>query len=255
MAIMSLQSKPLSRSEGRSPVAAAAYRARVMLTDERQQVARDYRYRSADIVSAEIIVPIGGLDVDRGDLWNAADRAEKRKDARTAREWILALPHELDETARGRLARDFGQHLVDRYAIAVDVCVHQPDRAGDHRNHHAHILATTRQFDFGPDGRVALGKKATIELSNSKRKLLGLGPVADEIKDLRQEWADMANSALKQAGQEAQVDPRSLSDQGLDQQPTVHLGHAASAMERRGILTGRGTHNREVHRLRDDKVD
>lgn len=255
MANMTFQSKPLSRSAGRSPIAAAAYRAAVRLTDERQQLTRDYRRKGPGVVSADIITP-AELDVDRGDLWNAADRAEKRKDARTAREWILALPHELDEAGRGKLARDFGQRLVDRYGIAVDVCVHRPDTGGDARNHHAHILATTRRFDRGPDGRVTLGEKATIELSNTKRKTRGLGPVADEVKDLRHEWAAMTNDALARANKRARVDPRSLKDQRLlDQQPTVHLGHVASALERRGIATERGNHNRLVERDNRHRMD
>nr|WP_275586763.1 MobQ family relaxase [Dyella kyungheensis] len=240
IAIFHASTKPLSRSAGRSSVAAAAYRAGVVLIDRRTGVIHDYTRRSG-VVASELIAP-GGVILDRAELWNAAEQAEARKDARTAREWVLALPAELDDEERAVLVREFGRELATRYGVAVDVAIHEPDREGDKRNHHAHVLTTTRVVAGG-----VLGEKASIELSDTKRRQLGLSPAADEVKALRECWAEMANRALGNAGQEARIDHRSLADQqvaamergdlqtafALDRPAQTHVGVHAMAMDRR----------------------
>lgn len=245
MAIYHASTKPISRSGGRSSVAAAAYRAGCELVDERTGLIHDYT-RRAGVVSAEIITPDGG-SADRSQLWNAAELAEKRKDSRTAREWIVALPSELDAEQRADLARAFGRELVERYGVAVDVAVHQPDDEGDQRNHHAHILTTTRQVSRAADGSLAMGAKAAIELGDKDRKKAGIpGKSADDIEQLRERWADLANAALAQAGSAERIDHRSLAAQGIDREATTHLGPVASEMERRGRASDRGDGNRQV---------
>lgn len=157
MAIYHLSVKSISRSAGRSVVAAAAYRAGQELTDERQGLTHDYT-RKQGVEDAFIVAPDGAdWAQDRNALWNAAEAAEKRKDAKTGREYELALPAELDAGARKELARDFARELVERYGVVADVAIHEPGRAGDNRNHHAHILTTTRTA--GADG---LGAKTRV---------------------------------------------------------------------------------------------
>lgn len=197
------------------------------------------------MVSTEIVLPDGGSS-ERNALWNAAEAAENRKDARTAREWIVALPAELDAKERGELARSFAAELASRYGVAVDVAVHLPDREGDNRNHHAHVLTTTRQVSRDADGRLVLGEKATIELSDKKRRELGLGPAADEVKAVREVWERAANAALERAGCAERIDARSLKAQGIDREATTHLGPTASEMERRGVASDRGDGNRQA---------
>ncbi|KAA8419801.1 conjugal transfer protein TraA, partial [Acetobacter sp. DmW_125130] len=144
MAIYHLSVKSISRSAGRSVVAAAAYRAGQELTDERQGLTHDYT-RKQGVEDAFIVAPDGAdWAQDRNALWNAAEAAEKRKDAKTGREYELALPAELDADARKELARDFAAELVERYGVVADVAIHEPGRQGDNRNHHVHILTTTR---------------------------------------------------------------------------------------------------------------
>ncbi|OUI89447.1 conjugal transfer protein TraA, partial [Acetobacter persici] len=157
MAIYHLSVKSISRSAGRSVVAAAAYRAGQELTDERQGLTHDYTRKQG--VEAAFIVAPDGADwaQDRNALWNAAEAAERRKDAKTGREYELALPAELDAGARKQLARDFAAELVERYGVVADVAIHGPGREGDNRNHHAHILTTTRTA--GEDG---LGAKTRV---------------------------------------------------------------------------------------------
>jgi len=242
MAIYHCSTKPLSRSSGRSSVAAAAYRSGDCLLDERQGLEHDYTRRSG-VDHSELILPDDAGDWTRSELWNAAEEAEKRKDGRTAREWEVALPDELSAEKRRELAVSFAGDLADRYGCAVDVAVHAPDREGDERNWHAHLLATTRKVD-GDE----LGDKCDIELSDAKRLSMGLGPAREEIAEVREVWADRVNEYLERAGQEGRVDHRSLADQRdeatrnglsekaaeLDREPQIKLGWKVVQMERRG---------------------
>ncbi len=227
-------------------MAAAAYRAGVVLTDDRTGRVHDYTRRTG-VASAEVILP-DGATADRAALWNAAESAERRKDSRTAREWLLALPDELDAPQRAALARAFAVELVERYGVAVDVAIHLPDREGDQRNHHAHILTTTRTASLNPEtGRVELGGKSAIELGDRDRAKSGIaGRSADDITQLRARWAELANAALEHAGRRERIDPRSLAAQGIDRAPTQHLGPVASDMERQGRGSDRGDANRQT---------
>lgn len=230
MAIFHLTTHTMSRAAGHSAVAAAAYRAAEKMVDERTGEVFDFT-RKSGVLSAEIVVPQGGTAPDRETLWNAAEAAEKRKDSRTAREWRLALPHELNEAERKALAMQMGRALAERYGVAVDVCIHAPDKNGDDRNYHAHMLATTRRID----AQGKLGAKATIELANKDRAKLGIaGTSQSDLVDIRREWSELANQALARAGLDERIDARSFADQGVMLAPTRHVGGDAVAMDRRG---------------------
>jgi len=245
LAIYHASTKPVARSAGRSAVAAAAYRAGCELTDDRSGLTHDYR-RKGGIESAEVILADGGT-ADRAALWNAAEAAEKRRDSRTAREWVVALPAELGPDERRALARSFALELASRYGVAADVAIHAPDREGDNRNHHAHILTTTRQVSRDASGALVLGSKTAIELGDRDRKKAGIeGRSAHDIGLLRERWAVLANSALERAGHAQRIDHRSLAAQGIDREPTQHLGPVASQMERRGRQSDRGDGNRQA---------
>ena len=169
-------------------------------------------------------------------LWNAAELAEKRKDARLGREIVLALPSELSPTERKVLAAEMAQHIADRYGVAVDAAIHAPSRHGDERNWHVHMLVSARRIT--PTG---FGEK-TRELDDRER-----GPA--EVEHLRAKWARLANRALEQAGQHVQIDHRSFRRQGVKRMPSRHLGASATALERRGIKTRIGDGNRAAARL------
>lgn len=242
MAIYSLSTKPISRSGGRSAVAAASYRSGSELADERTGVVHDYT-RKRGVEHAEIVTRDGVPAPERESLWNQAEAAEKRKDARVAREYLVALPHELDADQRLTLARELAGELSERYGVAVDMAIHAPDREGDQRNHHAHLLATTRAY--GHDG---LGEKVAIEWSDKKRRDAGLERGADEVKLIRQRWETMTNAALERAEVAERVDCRSLSDQGINRVPQIHVGPMGTEMQRRGTpeLSDRATLNLEI---------
>ncbi len=241
MAIYHLATHTMSRRDGHNALAAAAYRSGVCLVDERSGEVFDF-IRKRGVVSSQIVVPEGMQAPERAALWNAAEAAEKRKDARICREWRVALPHELDDAQRHKLTRALAQHIADRHGVAVDSAIHAPDRFGDQRNAHAHILATTRVIE--PDGR--LGKKATIEVANKDRKKLGIpGTSQGDILEMRAETARLINQALELAGHEARVDHRSYAEQAVELTPTQHLGRGAVALERQGIVTERLEHHQE----------
>ena len=260
MASYHLSVKPVSRASGRSAVGSAAYRAGVRLTNERDGVVHDFTHRR-DVEHAEIVLPEGvhGGQLEglyRGILWNVAEAAEKRCDARPAREVEIALPAELSAEARRALAVGFGRELAQRYGVAVDVSIHAPHAWGDQRNHHAHLLMTTRRVEgMEEGGGVRLGEKSDLELSDTKRKARGLGRAAEEIESIRGLWAGRQNQALEQAREAARVDHRSFERQGLAGRPTQHLGPGAAAQERRGVETERGDRNRAVLAERQARQD
>ena len=230
MAIYHLSVKAISRSAGRSSTAAAAYRAGVEITDARTGEVHDYT-RKRGVVSADLILPEGAPEwaADRSALWNAAEKAERRKDACVAREFEVALPVELSAEARRQLALDFAKEMANREGCAVDVAIHAPGREGDNRNHHAHILRTTRKV--GPEG---LTDKLDTEKADRGRRA--------DLEAVRVRWAELCNERLCDAGIEATVDHRSLKAQGIDREPTRHLGPTASAIERR---TGKASRRRQ----------
>lgn len=228
MALYSLHTHAISRKAGRSAVAAAAYRAGVELVDERSGQVHNYT-RKRGVEHVELFAKEGITLSDPSALWNAAEKAEKRKDGRTAREVLVALPAELDADARLAIARQMSQDLVERYGVAAQLAVHAPDRDGDQRNHHAHILITTRRYNH--DG---LGAKSQLEWSGTQCRDAGVAKPKDEIKLLRRRWADIQNAALERAGVDARVDHRSLQDQEVYRVPQVHVGSYGTSMIRKG---------------------
>lgn len=227
---------------GRSAVAAAAYRSGTKLADERasrvecEPVVHEYTRRRG-VVHAEIILPpdAPAWANDRAALWNAAEAAEKRKDATVAREVECSLPHELDADQRTDLAREITRALVGRYGFAADFAIHRPvpEKGDDPRNHHVHIQCTTRVL--AADG---LGAKTRV-LDDKKTG-------ADEVRWIREMVARLCNEALARAGIDASVDHRSLVDQRaaalaegdderaaeLDRPATKHRGPAVEAIVR-----------------------
>jgi hypothetical protein len=221
MAIYHCSVKVISRSFGRSATAAAAYRSASKIRDERQGVVHDYTRKSGVVVTG-IEVPDGAPDWarDRSALWNAAEKSERRKNSAVAREVEVALPQELDAGQMRRVVEEYSHWLSTRYGVAVDWAIHQPHRRGDARNHHCHILMTTRTM--GPDG---LGAKVRVLDARDT------GPA--EVRAMREQWADIVNRSLEHAGLAVRVDHRRLDQQGLAREPQIHAGPSVTAMERK----------------------
>ena len=262
MAIVHIATKAISRKAGQSAVACAAYRAGVVLNDEKYNKTHVYSKKSG-VMSADIILPsrlqAKCLNVSREEIWNKAERVEGRSDSRVAREWLINLPHELDEAKRKALAHDFAQVLADKYNIIADCAIHSPSkkevaRGADPRNFHAHILVTTREAKLDADGSLFFDSKFKIpfEWSNKKRADHNLQSSIQEIKDIRQLWVDMANKALVGL-YITPLDARSFKDQGVDRLPTIKMGVDATHMERKGIKTDKGNENRAIHVINQRK--
>jgi hypothetical protein len=236
MAIYHLNLKTLGRATGSSAVSAAAYRAGERIRDERTGRTYDHSGRQ-DVLHKEIMLPNQfaaekmSWAKDRSNLWNAAESAEARSDARTAREYLVALPAELSPQARINLVKGFSRELVERYRFALDIAIHAARNypGSDPRNFHAHLLATTREVT--PTG---LGAKTTLEWSDTNRRKIGLGRAVGELFYVRERWALAANAALEQEHLSARIDHRTLKAQGIDREPKPHIPHAAFEMERHG---------------------
>lgn len=255
MAIFHLNTKPISRSKGRSSVAASAYRNACKMTDERTGLEHDYTKKKGVVISECLAKNKHGdlVAVDRGELWNLAEKSEKRKDARTAREIIVNLPYELSDNQRHMLVYDFIQELVSEYDVAIDFAIHRPDKEGDQRNHHAHILMTTRKATF-ENNELKLHEKTRLELSNTKLEKMGLPKTQEQIKMIREKFANVTNALLEMNKVDARIDHRSYAEQGKDQIPMIKLGRKTVDSERNGIKTLKGDINRAI-RADNQKID
>ena len=197
----------MSRSAGRSIVAAAAYRSGTRLLEERTGQTHDYTRKRVE--HAEIMAPAGAPAwvFDRQALWNAVDAAEKRKDAQLAREIEVALPRELSPEARLALVREFTRREFVGQGMVADLAVHNPKARDGGQQPHAHILLTMRPLEGGH-----FGKK--------QRAWNDVG----QLEAWRLKWAEAANQALERTASPERIDHRTLAAQGIDREPEPKLG-------------------------------
>lgn len=169
MAIFQLSVKPIRRSQGGDARAAAAYRSGTRIAEF------DYSRRRG-VADRALFLPPKAPAWDRAQLWEAAEKAERRKNSVTAREVLLALPHEMPLDGQRRATEAFCLWLVSRYQCAADAALHMPGSGHDARNVHAHILMTTRRLTA-----YGLAEK-TRELDDQTT-----GPL--EVEAMREAWA------------------------------------------------------------------
>lgn len=262
MAIYHMSIKNISRGRGKTAIAAAAYRAGTILTDNETGITHNYAKKS-EVIYTEIILPehAPAEYATREILWNEVQKIETQDRARLAREWEVALPNELDLDQSKTLVQDFAKSLAAE-GMCIDVAIHWKDG-----NHHAHILGTTRPIDkdgkWAPKERKgykldAEGNKIpVIDTKTGKQKIGARGRKMwqretvqannwnkrEKIEEWRKRWADCCNKYL---AREKQLDHRSYERQGLMQLPTVHEGYAARLMEQRGSASDRCRLNRDI---------
>jgi len=248
--IFYLNISSVTRGTGRRATAAAAYRSGERIRDDRTGELYNH-VRRRDILHSEIFLPsqFDGAPVtwarNRERLWNTAEHAEKRHNSRVAREFQVTLPSELDSVRRVTLARTFAREIADRYKVAVDLAVHEPQAGGDPRNFHAHLLATTREVT--PAG---LGAKSGLDMDWRERRRRGLPDHRQEFINVRERWATLTNEALRDANIDARVDHRSLAAQGIDREPLPAIPLMHLKMEQRGLQSGLAEHLRAEYRER-----
>ena len=271
MALYRAEVKPISRSKGHNAVAAAAYRAGEELTDKNkynpEAMIHDYSKKS-DVMHKNIILPVAlaeqGFTIERQDLWSMVEEHEVTKkdqtlkaSARIAREWLLALPHELSDSENIALAEEFATKMANDLGVIADCCIHNPklktdtpapkptskaaDKVTDNddeRNIHAHIMFTTRKVELDPTNQLIFTDKADSELDGTARKLKGLAKEKDYIKAIRAEWAEMVNKRLSEHGIKA-ITSLSYRERKLDILPQVHIG-------REPLSDSKREHNDEI---------
>ena len=302
MAIYHLEAKVVSRGKGRSAVAASAYLSCSKILNDYDGVQHDYT-RKKGLVWQEVFLPENAPTEwqDRSVLWNAVEESEKTKDSRLAREFVVALPIELNKSEWQKLLTEFIQEQFVSDGMCADVAIHDPHPPG--HNPHAHIMLTVRPLDeqgkwqyktekeylcvrngeekgftatefktAQVDGwekqyHYKVGRKKVYmppseaekhgyERANKHPKSTKYGrqnPIAErwnsdeQLLVWREKWADVTNKYLAQYPWiDARIDHRSHATRGLDEQPTIHEGVTARALEKKGIITDRCEINRQI---------
>jgi len=238
VAIYHLSAKVISRADGRSAVAAAAYRSASELQDERLGRAHDFTNK-AGVIHSEIMLPEGAPArlADRATLWNEVEATEKRKDAQLAREIEIALPRELTQAQAIGLARDFVREQFVARGMVADLNVHWGRTASGEDQPHAHVMLTMREV--GPGG---FGKK--VREWNRTELLVGW----------RERWAELANERLAELGHDIRVDHRSHAEQGIELEPQNKIGPAGMRREARGEDAERAAEHEALARRNGERI-
>ena len=237
-----------------SAVGASAYRSGEILKNEYDGITHDFT-RKRGIVHTEILLPPHAPPdfADRSTLWNAVEKIEKAKNSQLAREIEVALPVELDREKQIQLVREYVQANFVSDGMCADIAIHDKKNG----NPHAHIMLTMRPLEQSGEWG-AKSKKEYILDKNGQRIKLKNGSFKTRKVDLtdwndkgkaevwRQAWADVTNKYLAEQNIPQRIDHRSYERQGIEQIPTVHMGVAATQMERKGIVTEKGEKNRLI---------
>lgn len=299
MAIYHLEAKVVSRGAGRSAVAASAYLSCSRLYNDYDGIQHDYTKKQG-LVWQEVFLPEYAPQEwqDREKLWNAVEEVETAKDSRLAREFVVALPIELNREEQIELLQEFIREQFVADGMCADAAIHDTDG----RNPHAHILLTVRPLDeqghwqyktekeylcmrngeergfTAAEFKAAqnerwekqypykVGKKK-VYMVPSEADAQGLAradkhpkstrygrqnPISErwnseeQLAAWRAVWADVSNRCLERAGHEERIDHRSHADRDLTEQPTIHEGVVARALEKKGIMSDRCEINRQI---------
>ena len=290
-----MEAKVISRGTGRSAVAAAAYMSCSRIFNDYDGVQHDYT-RKQGLVWQQIFLPDMAPAEwgDREVLWNAVEEAEKTKDSRLAREFIVALPVELGRDEWIALLTDFIQANFVAEGMCADVCIHDTDghnphvtvrpltkdgkwqhktekgylciKDGEERGFTAVEFKSAQAEGWEKQYQYKVGRKKAY-MASSEAEAQGLERVSKYPKSTkygrqnpitarwnseeqlvlwRAAWADVTNRFLERAGSQERVNHRSHAERGLDEQPTIHEGVVARALEKKGIISDRCEMNRQI---------
>ena len=248
----------VSRSKGESVIAKAAYNARDKLQDEYYGKTHDYS-KKTDLVFSKIFLPehIPKEFSNREYLWNSVEKIEKSKNSQLARNLLFTLPRELNEEDRINLISEFIEENFTSKGMIADCNVHNPMASDNEEQPHAHILLTLREIDeqgkWKPKSRKEYildenGEKIKLKSGNYKSRKVNLNDwnEPDKAKEWRENFSKKANEYLARNNIDKRIDPRTFGEQGREELPQVHLGTASFQMEKKGIQTERGNHNRKI---------
>ncbi|QAT50241.1 conjugal transfer protein TraA [Caproiciproducens sp. NJN-50] len=254
MAIYHCSIKIIKRSQGRSAVAAAAYRSGQKLTNEWDSITHDYT-KKGGVVYSEILLPAHAPPEfsDRSTLWNSVEQIEKSRNAQLAREIEIALPAELNRDMQIKLVRAYVRDTFIASGMCADFSIHDKGNG----NPHAHIMLILRPLTERGEWGAKCRKKYDLDARGQRIPLPSGGFKSHRVDTTdwndpgkaevwRAAWADTCNRTLEQIGKPERIDHRSYVRQGVQKIPTVHMGVATTQMEYRGIFTEKGTVNREI---------
>ena len=179
MAIYHMQAKVVSRGSGRSAVAASAYMSCSRMYNDYDGIQHDYTRKQGLIYQEVMLPPMAPLEWnDREQLWNAVEETEKTKDSRLAREFVVALPVELDKDSNISLLQNFIQKNFVDMGMCADFAIHDTDG----HNPHAHILLTVRPLNENGTWQYKT-EKEYLCIKDGEEK----GFTASEFKDAQKE--------------------------------------------------------------------
>lgn len=259
MALYHFHVEQIKRSEGRTAVASAAYRAGEKLHNFWDGETHDYTHKKG-VMMAEIILPEHAPKrfQDRSTLWNEVEQIEKRFDAQLAYSFDIALQNEFSMEENVDLAREFIRRYFVSDGMIADLTVHQPEReAGGIENPHFHVLVPIRPLNA--DGTWGAKQHRVYRLDedgNRIKKDNGQWEFEavsttnwgkpETLEYWRGAWEEMVNARFEEKGMDCRIDHRSYADQGMDLIPTVHEGPQVRKMEKKGIRTETGELNRWI---------
>ena len=224
MAIYHFSVKAISRSNGRSAVAAAAYRSGEKLVCDYYGKIQNYTKKTG-VEFTNIYAPenTNKTLLDRQTLWNKVERVERRKDANLAREFEIAFPKELNAEQRQSLLDDLCRDLVKRHGVIVDAAIHAPHTHGgsDERNFHAHIMFTSRHIDH------------TGNFASKKNRDFNKEKSSATVNSWREHFADLTNRHLERIGSSERVSHLSYKDLGNGLEAMTHEGYEVTQQRRR----------------------
>lgn len=255
MAIYHCSAKIVSRSTGRSSVAAAAYRSGEKLLNSYDGITHDYTGKRGIIYSEVMLCKNAPNEYrDREILWNEVEKIEKGSRAQLAREIEIALPTEFNRKAQIELVQDYVRSNFVNAGMCADICIHDKKDG----NPHAHIMLTMRSIN--EKGQWGSKSKKVYQLDEHGNKIYDAKKRQykctkenttdwNDKKKLvawREQWSEIVNQAYEKKSLSIRIDHRSLQAQGINREPTIHEGSAAHQMDRRGLRSDRGNINREI---------
>ena len=238
MAIYHFSAKVISRANGSSAVASAAYRSASELHDER--LGRDHDFSNkAGVIHSEVMLPQGAPErlSDRATLWNEVEAGEKRKDAQLAREVEFSIPREMNEKQGVQLAQDFVKKQFVERGMVADLNVHWDKAKDGSPKPHAHVMLAMREVNGDGFGKKNRDWNAT-----------------ELLKDWREAWAAHVNERMAELQLEGQIDHRSYAAQGIDLEPQHKIGPAAQRRPGQGLEAERIEDHARIARENGEKI-
>ena len=256
MEVISLHVDTISRRKGRSAVQMAAYCARDKLYCDYIGKSYDFTDRH-DLIYHEVMLPDFAPDTFHNSeiLWNNVEKTEKARNARLARTVIISLPKELDHDSQIKMVRQYVQKFFVQHGMCADISIHDKGVG----NPHVHILLTTRSLNHNGEWMSKQRRNYLLDKNGNRihdpiTRQYKLGKsiktndwdAPERIEEWRKGWAEICQSWFKQCGISKDITHKSYARQGIDREPTIHLGAKVKALADRGFSTDRSKKNHDI---------